>query len=368
MIELDGGTQAWSFEDGAWIDPVGLEVAAGVRDAGPLSTRYHYADLRPGLYTGKLRLQDMDDDGIDRASIFPTYGLNVLNLNDDELHRLCVRAYNDALIEWTADGDPRRLIPHALIPVTGLDDAVAELDRVVELGYRGIDFGGWPSGGRTPVATDDRFWSRCQEAAVVVHLLRGGPASPQRASRPKSPSSVGRYMGGNGHSAATDAPMEVLVTDLVTTKNSNLSWMVLTGILERFPDLLVVLVQGGAGWLETCGELLDWNYRYAQWVPGNGFARLKDLPSDYIRRQVLATVESDQRHLELAAEANRGHLLLWASAYPTSMSSWPKSRLAIADQWDELPDVSKADVVSHNYARTYRLANRGREHPLTAAE
>ena len=129
----------------------------------------------------------------------------------------------------------------------------------------------------------------------------------------------------------------------------------------------VVLVQAGAGWLETCGELLDWNYRYAQWVPGNGFARLKDLPSDSIRRQVLATVESDQRHLELVAEADRGRMVLWASAYPTSMSSWPKSRLAI-DQWDDLPGVVKADVARNNYARTYRLPYAAARQPLTTAE
>ena len=34
----------------------------------------------------------MDDDGVERASIFPTYGLNVLNLGDADLHRdVCVR-------------------------------------------------------------------------------------------------------------------------------------------------------------------------------------------------------------------------------------------------------------------------------------
>jgi predicted TIM-barrel fold metal-dependent hydrolase len=356
VIELDDGAHAWSFGDGAWIDPLGLEVAAGVRSATPLAARYRYPDLRPGTYTGKFRLQDMDDDGVEQASIFPTYGLNVLNLDDAELHRQCVRAYNDALIEWSADGDSRRLLPHALIPVTGLDDAIAELDRVIDLGYRGIVFGGWPSGGRIPAPADDRFWGRCEEAGVVVHLVRGGPANPERATRPKSPSSVGRYMGRAGRGDAGDVPMEALVTDLVTTKNANLSWLVLTGVLERFPGLLVVLVQAGAGWLETCGELLDWNYRYAQWVPGNGFARLKDLPSDSIRRQVLATVESDQRHLELASQADRGQMVLWSSAYPTSMSSWPRSKLAI-DQWEELPGVAKADIVSNNYARTYRLSH-----------
>lgn len=149
--------------------------------------------------------------------------------------------------------------------------------------------------------------------------------------------------------------MEVLVADLVTTKNSNLSWMVLTGILERFPGLRIVMVHGGAGWLTTCGELLDWNFRYAQWVPGNGFAQLRDLPSDYIRRQVLATVESDQRHLGFLGERDRAGMVLWASAFPTSMSSWPNSRHAVGEQTEGVPPDIVARLLGENYARTYRL-------------
>ena len=85
--------------------------------------------------------------------------------------------------------------------------------------------------------------------------------------------------------------------------------------------------------LATCGELLDWNYRYAQFVPGAGFAALEDLPSEYIKRQVYATIETDpgtlasilwhgrklaeaRRAGEVAIEGDRGAVTRFLGLFP----------------------------------------------------
>src|SRR5687767_5328845 len=73
VVELPGGGEAWSFEDGAWLRPLGLEVQAG---RGPMDLTENplaYRDLRPGLYDAEARLSDMDADEIDGVSIFPTF-------------------------------------------------------------------------------------------------------------------------------------------------------------------------------------------------------------------------------------------------------------------------------------------------------
>jgi hypothetical protein len=132
-----------------------------------------------------------------------------------------------------------------------------------------------------------------------------------------------------------------------------MSWFILTGILERLPALRVLLVQGGSGWLATCGELLDWNYRYAQFVPGNGFFPLKDLPSDYLRRQVYATVEADQKDLRMLAERDRADKLLWSSAFPTSMSSWPESRSRADRQTAALDEAPRRALLAGNFDALY---------------
>src|SRR4051794_2886780 len=72
VVARDDGTDAWVFDNGRSVDPVGLEVAAS-RTAGPLRRGYAYADLDPGLTDGAARLRTMDTEGIEQASIFPTY-------------------------------------------------------------------------------------------------------------------------------------------------------------------------------------------------------------------------------------------------------------------------------------------------------
>ena len=99
---------------------------------------------------------------------------------------------------------------------------------------------------------------------------------------------------------------------------------VLSGVLDRFPQLELALVDAAAGWLPTCGELLDWNYRYAQFL---AFARLRLRPSDYIKRQVRATIRNERS--AIAARRNVGvRTMMWSSAYPQSTSSWPNSARA----------------------------------------
>jgi predicted TIM-barrel fold metal-dependent hydrolase len=316
VVVLDGGGEAWAFEGGAWTRPLGLVAGAGHGPLEVVEEGYTYAQLREGMHDARERLADMDLDGVSRACIFPTFGLEVRGIADPELHRLCVRAYNDAVWDWSRAGDGR-LVPQALIPASGLDDALAELEHVIDLGYRGIVFPGWPAGGDKPQAEEDRFWARCAEAGVVVALVRGGQTGDRRPVAPA------RYSASNGVAVrVADPSIELRLTAEATTKNGPMSWLILDGVLDRFPDLRLVLVGAGVGWLRSCGELLDWNYRYAQFI---AFAQLRELPSEYIRRQVSATVDREPVVPETVEDLG-AQGLLWASPYPTSMSTWPESR------------------------------------------
>lgn len=354
LVDAEGGS-AWSFEEGALVDQVGLEVASARLPGIGLQRSYRYDQLRPSATVAAERLAEMDGAGVDRAAIFPTYGLNAVNIGDDELHRACVRAYNDGVLEWCAGGDRRRLLPHALIPASGLDDAVGELERVLGLGFGGIVLTGWPSAQRTPSPEDDPFWARCAEAQTLLSIVRGGTTAAERSARLPTPSTVGRYAAGVAR-PEHPVPIESLITDLVVTKNQNLVWLILTGVLDRFPDLRVLLVLSGSGWLPTCGELIDWNYRYAQFVPGNGFARLKDVPSDYLRHQTYVTVEPDQRDVGYLRQRDCADKVLWASGFPTSISPWPDVKAAVAEQCSGLDDGLPEAFLRGNFDALYAPA------------
>ena len=147
VVELAGGGEAWSFEDGAWLRPIGFEVQAG---RGPIDLRESplgYRDLRPGLSDSNARLTDMDTDEIDAAAIFPTFAQELRFLGDADVQVACVRVYNDAAADWMQRGRGR-IVAAALVPTTGLDAAVAELQRA-----RGWAFGASSSRDGPPPAT-----------------------------------------------------------------------------------------------------------------------------------------------------------------------------------------------------------------------
>jgi predicted TIM-barrel fold metal-dependent hydrolase len=343
VVKLPGGGDAWSFEDGAWLRPLGLAAAAGHGPMDLAEEGYTYETIRAGMTDPVQRLADMNLDGTDRAQIFPTFGMDVRSLRDPQLHKAAVRAYNDALAEWIARGQGR-LDAAALMPLTGLDDAVAELDHAVKLGFRGLVFQGWPGAGEKPDKSEDRFWAGAAGAGMVVNLVKGGQLGDRSAVAPS------KYVKPGAEGVrAVDVPLEVRIAAEATIKNVPLAWLVLTGVLERHPSLQVALIAVGAGWLKYCGELFDWNFRYAQFL---AFEPLREHPSEYIRRQVKTTIDRERYVFESVDESG-ARQLLWASHYPTYMSTWPESKPYVEALVDNVHSKRARQLMSENYEALY---------------
>lgn len=80
-------------------------------------------------------LEDMDLDGVDAQVLHPNLSLFGLYSDDHELSMAHARVYNDYVIErFSSHFD--RLAPTAPIPLTDVDEAVGEIERVAGLGFR----------------------------------------------------------------------------------------------------------------------------------------------------------------------------------------------------------------------------------------
>src|SRR6202011_4701144 len=82
-------------------------------------------------------LDDMDLDGVDIQVMHPNLSLFGLYSDDHELSMAHARVYNDYLIERLTPYFSR-LAPTAPVPLTDIDEAVAEIERVAAAGFRGI--------------------------------------------------------------------------------------------------------------------------------------------------------------------------------------------------------------------------------------
>ena len=106
-------------------------------DMADLAHSPDYDEAQPGGFDPRLRLRDMDGEGIDLAVLYPSLGLNFWSITDTRKAASLARAYNDWLAEYCA-ADPARLFGAAMVPWQSIDASVAELRRAHDdLGFRG---------------------------------------------------------------------------------------------------------------------------------------------------------------------------------------------------------------------------------------
>src|ERR1700689_4279490 len=78
---------------------------------------------------------------------------------------------------------PDRLIGMGVIPISNVDDAIAEMKHCKKLGLKGVLLGGLPGGKGYPTPEDDRFWAAAlaldMPVTVHVQLYRTGARANQ---------------------------------------------------------------------------------------------------------------------------------------------------------------------------------------------
>jgi len=289
-VERDAdGRDMWVFQDTV-LDTVGLTATAGWKTF-PIDKPARYEDLHPAAYDAAARLRYLDEAGIWAQVLYPNVAgfgsRRFLALEDEELKTACVRAYNDFISEWASE-DSRRLIPIATLPFWDVDASVAEVTRCAEMGIPGILFTGEPQRFGLPVMADrywDPLWSVAQEAGLPVHFHIGFsedlPASTivQPRATPEGTAGAETYF-------AVNLFMKngVQVTDLMTS-----------GVLARYPELEFVTVESGIGWVPFILEAADRVYTTSTKA---GFTHSGDmLPSELFRRQVYVTYWFEELNL-----------------------------------------------------------------------
>jgi predicted TIM-barrel fold metal-dependent hydrolase len=340
-VERRDGGDWWVFDDGKVVAPIGLTACAGRSVVEYVRAGARYDEMRPGMFEPKARLADLDADGVWAQVLYPSVTLaGAKTYGDDrELQRFCVRAYNEWITEFCADGEGR-LFAQAIVPTTGVDDAVEELRFAIEHDHRGVVISRFPNGDFDYEPEDDAFFGLAQEAGmpVAVHIGSFLRANPNHKWR--SPDDL-RYLGDTGASKSGGHTLPV-ACDLL-----------FSGMFERFPALAVVLVESNIGWIPTMLEQCDDMFLRYRWFTG-AVHKMTMMPSEIFARNFWVTFMIDTAGLELRHHLNLDHVM-WSTDYPHSGSDWPNSRITMDRQFRGLPldDVRK---LVHSNARTlYRI-------------
>jgi predicted TIM-barrel fold metal-dependent hydrolase len=192
------------------------------------------------------------------------------------------RAHNRGMIEFCT-ADPR-LLPTCYVPLADFDRAAAMAGEAIQAGAAALLVASGCPADHSPSHIDlDRVWAQAQEAGLPVVFHVGGtgdliPPGYFRNGLPVPPD----FHGGEENFRSVDymaiphPPMQTLAT------------MIFDGVLERFPDLRIGVIEQGAVWVPSWLRQME----SAVEAFGRHEERLRALtlrPSDYVRRQVRAT-------------------------------------------------------------------------------
>lgn len=336
VLHTDAG-DVWSFDDGKRLRPLGLTAAAGgsYLDFRPDGLRYD--EIRPGSFDAKARLQDMDADGIYAQVLYPSVTLNGAQIYASEpaLQQACVRAYNEWMVEF-CEGSDGRLVGQGIIPMTGLDDAVGELKRTLEVGLKGAVIGCYPNGTLTAADEDDAFWGLAQEAdfPIGVHIGSFGPIDMSERGRSMNTLAL---LGAAGSTKAGGMTLPVACS------------LLFSGIFEKFPRLKVLLVEANIGWIPTLLEQTDDMFLRYRWFTG-AVEKMKLMPSDIFHRNMWSTFMVDTVGMELRHRININHVM-WSTDYPHTGTDWPNSRVTLERVFRGVP-LDEVKAMTHDNCKS----------------
>ena len=301
-----------------------------------------YDWMRPGAWQVKPRLEDMDTNWIEASLCFPTFprfcGQTFMEAKDKDLALLCVKAYNDWMVdEWCGESGGR-LIPLTLIPLWDAELGAAEVRRNAERGVRAVCFSEIPPFLGLPSVHDkdhywDPFFAACEETHTVICMHIG--------SSSKMPST------------SADAPAAVGST--LTFANSCYSlvdWL-MCGAFNRFPDLKIAYSEGQIGWIPYILERADvvWEDNRA-W--GGVAENVLRPPSELFREHVYGCFFDDAHGLR-SLDAIGVDNVTYESDYPHSDSTWPRTRQIAEEQMQDLDPEAVAKIVRGNAIRMLAL-------------
>ncbi len=285
---------------------------------------------RPGGTDPKLRLTDMDTEGIDVAVLYGTIGLALWLPPDPEFSAALCRAYNDWLADYCST-DSQRLKGVVSLPLRSIADAVVEARRAVtELGMVALALPVNIVGKNPDDPEIDPLYELAQELDVPVTFHAGGGRFAED-----------RFVDAYAIAHTVAFPMDILF---------GLSTVLCGGVLERFPRLRVSFLEAGCGFLPYFLERLDEHFEKR-----TGEMPIQRKPSDtFAEGRCLISCEPGERSLRYVIDSLGADKILYASDYPHWDCEFPNSVRAISER-DELGDDVKHAILYENSRRLFNL-------------
>lgn len=305
-----------------------------------------YAENAPAAATDpRARIAQLDREGVAATVLYPSLGLQwPAETTDAAYVHANLVAYDRWLEDFCADSNGR-LIAVAHLALGDPHDAAKELRRAVANGARGGVLLPYTHDGKPHGHPDhDPLFAAACDLGVPLGIHTGVDPVTRDLYR--------RY---DGLTWPDAIPQGIWFLQLMFSQavQQAFSTFFLHGTFDRFPELKLVVLEAGAGWLGFWMDRMDAMFAGALRLT----MPLRDLPSTYVRRNVWISADPDERALAAIVPYVGADRFVWASDYPHSdhTGGYIEHVLALARL---LPDESaRRALVGANAAALYRAAD-----------
>jgi predicted TIM-barrel fold metal-dependent hydrolase len=359
VITDDQGREFWVYED-LRQETGGLGASAGRRKEDITAVGFPYADMRPGCYDAAARLIDMNEAGILGSLNFPTFprfcGQTFLEAKDKDLALICVKAYNDWMIDEWCGVDPGRLIPLGIIPLWSPQLAVEEMVRLDAKGCHSICFSeNFEPLGLPTIHTG--HWDPVIRAANDMEMV------------------FSIHIGSSStfHKISKDSPfMANFSLGMIRPMGCLMDW-IFGGFFQRFPKVKIALSEGSIGWIPWVLERAQqvWTTQRYWVAKGQSLGNVGpvqdydrqidhnkiDVYGDY-REHFFGCFIDDATGLSMLDIVGEDNVMI-ETDYPHSDTSWPYSIKLAHERLDaaHLTDAQKYKILRGNAERLYRFTS-----------
>ena len=316
--------------------------------------------MTEGASDPQARLRDMDAMGIDRALLYPTWFAEGFHLVEDpDVSYALARAYNNWMADFCSAG-PDRLFAAAMVPLGNMDFALAELNRVAQLRcFRAVFIRPmFLEGHYFTHPYYDPLWAELESLGLTaaVHPTAGlwnpewtshGPFIEKVKGRLNQTPALGGGGGGAFSGGSTDDrnrvspasgmvplghPLAPLLSHWLDNHLFVASTLIGYTVMERFPDMKVVMAHGKASWMDEVLEKMEASTRV---IPLQHYYPVSTEPEEtWDEGRVMLGFDAEERLIqELPYSFEKK--IVWASHYP---------RHDTTSAWDAIGKLEQANV------------------------
>ena len=315
--------------------PLGLLAGAGMPpDQLRAQRKANFDQIARASWDPDARIAIQDQENVCGEIIYASVGMVLCGHPDFAYKSACFQAYNRWLAGFCA-AQPKRLFGLAQTAVESVDDAIADFRAAKEMGMVGMMMAGNPQHEDYDHPDYDALWECAVdlELPICFHILTMKDHDVRSAFRAERGHAANGFM------------------NIIRGVQNIMGLFVFGGVFERHPKLRMVVAEGDAGWVPHYMYRAD----HAADRLGTGLERtISKPPSHYVRDNIWFTFQDDETAYESPKLVDNDKLV-WASDYPHTDSTYPRSQAVLARQTAHLTEAQRNAIVHDNVKKLFRL-------------